>query len=428
VLLFGSGWFISFIKFIRSKKGHQYFKDVREFLNDNRLELSEQAFRYYGDGELCQSLECEMEGGIVNAKILAKTEWIMREPLPLDEIELLLPDDNRLISGSYKVTNKYRYLWPYKGMFSRFPNYHDAIEAIDCPELWENRDSFAIASVESIESSLRLSFRMGKYFEYQDTGEALAFELARTQLLASKDGQHSYLDQQKLIRKLKLRRDIGNPADFSKRCAAVGIDTLIVFCANREPRFILHHRQAGKVALAPNMYTLVPAGEFQPAMPKETRSGSVTWSNIIKRDFDMWRNVMREANEEILGAPEIPYPDDYLDISPFRQLMDAKKKGELTIYFLGLALDPMSLKPDIMTVCVFKNDTFQETFQQIFQDSANLINAEGNLVVGRDNIGIPFDGAHLHPYLDGFTFYPTSKALLMLAFQHRSALGIKVND
>jgi len=49
------------------------------------------------------------------------------------------------------------------------------------------------------------------------------------------------------------------------------------------------------VATAAGIYDVIPAGEFQPS--------SIAPPDLIN-DFDIWRKIVREFSEELLGAPE----------------------------------------------------------------------------------------------------------------------------
>ena len=49
------------------------------------------------------------------------------------------------------------------------------------------------------------------------------------------------------------------------------------------------------MATAGGVYDVIPAGEFQP-------SSVALWDR--RNDFDLWRNIVREYSEELLGMPE----------------------------------------------------------------------------------------------------------------------------
>jgi len=65
--------------------------------------------------------------------------------------------------------------------------------------------------------------------------------------------------------------------------------------SNGEATLFLHWRDPGNVATAGGLYDAIPAGEFQPSSIIGPTAGA---------NFDLWRNIVRELNEELLGAPE----------------------------------------------------------------------------------------------------------------------------
>jgi len=398
----------------RLQTSQQEFRNVRQFLNEKRHSLTEQAYGYYGENpEFVRTLQCEVGQKFLTTNVLARSTWIPEDPLPLGSVHLRrLPGTQKNYSA---VVRKAKAFWPYESTSARYPNYHEATASLDRPRLWENRDSFAIAKVDVTGSDYELSFRTGKYFDHLDTGEALAYELAATQWQAIRGGKGSYLTSKELQKKLKCRRAIGSPPDFSRRCGVVGINTLTIFDADSAPRFIMHHRKGGNVALAGDMHGVVPAGEFQPAIVQEgIITDALEWDEIVRRDFDLWLNIMREGNEEILGAPEITYTEPYVDVEPFKSLNAARTSGKLKTYFLGFVLDPLSLKPDVLTACVFKGKSFSDIFSKVLQPGATRVNAEGDLDFGRDNAGIRFDEHHVEEYVSTRNTFPAGKACLVL--------------
>ena len=59
-----------------------------------------------------------------------------------------------------------------------------------------------------------------------------------------------------------------------------------------EASFFLLRRDPAKVVTGGGEYCLIPAGEFQPA--------SVSPDSVLS-DLDIWRNIVREYSEELLG-------------------------------------------------------------------------------------------------------------------------------
>jgi len=79
--------------------------------------------------------------------------------------------------------------------------------------------------------------------------------------------------------------------------ASTTIDTLTVRrdTTDGSYTFFLLARDTTKVVVGGGQYGVIPAGEFQPASIAPTS---------MQADLDLWRNMVREYSEELLGQPE----------------------------------------------------------------------------------------------------------------------------
>ena len=126
------------------------------------------------------------------------------------------------------------------------------------------------------------------------------------------------------------------------------------------------------------MYQVIPVGIFQP-------SGDAPWNEA--NDFDLWRGMLREFAEELLGADEDHgserAPIDY-DRWPFaRAMTDALRDGRIRAYCLGLGADPLTFALDLLTAVVIDAPLYDELFGELAER-----NAEGTVLKPR-----PFDEA-----------------------------------
>jgi hypothetical protein len=135
-----------------------------------------------------------------------------------------------------------------------------------------------------------MTFALATYFDKLDVSEAIAHELA---IAPSAQGKKPRADWSEL----PLRGLIGDPFDLLRRALMPAIETLTLRRQRDTGKatFLLHWRDPAKVATAGGIYGLIPAGEFQP-------STIATWDR--ENDFDLWRSMVREYSEELLGEPE----------------------------------------------------------------------------------------------------------------------------
>ncbi|MGH8348792.1 MAG: hypothetical protein ACRES5_19815, partial [Pseudomonas sp.] len=159
-----------------------------------------------------------------------------------------------------------------------------------------------------------------------------------------------------------------------------------------------------------------PAGEFQPA--------SIS-PNSTLADLNLWRNVVREYGEELLGQLEHDgssgKPLTY-ECWPFYHAMQrAREAGHLRAHVLGVVLHALSLNPSILTAVIIDDIVFDDLFRDLV-----AANGEGRVVKSLSNdqsvYGLPFTEATVRQFLDHERIGGTSAACLALAWQHRESL------
>ena len=260
----------------------------------------------------------------------------------------------------------------------RFERYTSALKHVSPPTLFESRPSYRLLDVSL--TSQRLKFGMAAYFDKLDVSEAIAHEMASVCMASGLPNS-----VEKLRGRLPFRELIGDPFDLRRRAVIPGIATLTIRLRRypAEPSFLLHWRDSGKVATAGSTYGVIPTGEFQP-------SSMALWDRC--NDFDLWRNMVREYSEELLGEPEHDgtrsQSIDYERWPLFRKLQSARADGLVSTFFLGFGLNALTLMATILTVVVIDDDVFTEVF-----GSAVRFNDEGEIVGigdGTPTEGVPF--------------------------------------
>jgi hypothetical protein len=237
-----------------------------------------------------------------------------------------------------------------------------------------------------------------------DVGGPVAHEFAAAELaLPRGDGPPA------TPRGLRLRHAIGDPWDPAARPGAIAADALTLRHdrAAGTASFPLHWRDPARVGHAGGMYQVIPVGIFQP-------SGEAPWNEA--NDFDVWRGMLREFAEELLGVDEDHgserAPIDY-DRWPFaRAMTDALRDGRIRAYCLGLGADPLTLALDLLTVVVIDAPLFDELFGELAEH-----NSEGTVLKPR-----PFDEATITELTTREPVQAAGAALLKLAIAHRDVL------
>ncbi|MBL7495533.1 helix-turn-helix transcriptional regulator [Frankia sp. CNm7] len=376
---------------------------TRDTLNRNRIKLAKAAAGLYPDTYR-----------LLGSGLLTRSDWTWQRPLDISEIGLRWSDElaEPTITGGEPETDGARPLIADGGPFVRYQRYTRAMRDLDRPTLFENRLSFRLLDVTRDDRGVGgdagrpvLTFGHTTYFDAVDVCETVAHETA-TAMMA---GGLSWPA-------LPFRRRIGDPFDLAARPVLPSINTLTIRADRDSASFLLHRRSAGSVATAGGVYHVIPAGVFQP-------SGITPFHH--RADFDLWRNIMRELSEELLGNTEhdgnSSNPIDYEADEPFRAFEQARNDGRIQISCFGVGLDALTLFSEILTVVVIEADAFDAMFAEMVHS-----NAEGSVVSAGPNHpvadGIPFTYATLRRLVDSEPLAPAAAACLELAWRHRELL------
>ena len=366
---------------------------VRRALNAHRHELAGLASRRY-----------PAVLRVAGTPLLSRQEWIPERPLDLDDADLSWAGHGPApaVDGTEPESAQVR---PIGAAGKRYPAYAGALGAIDPPALFENRRCYRLLSADLAHGTSSMSLGRARYFDGVSLGEAIAHELAQAWIIDPALPTSS---------RLPLRELVGDPCDLSRRTAIPAITTLTLRRGRPgEASFLLHWRDPAKVTHAGGMYQVMPVGIFQPAddTPESERS-----------DLSLWRCMVREFSEELLGTPEdyraLGTPPDYSRWPFYQSLTGARQAGKLNVACLGVGVDPLTFAVDILTAAVFDGDLFDAAFGGLV-----MANAEGQVIRGPDATGIPFTEEAVDQFAGGSRpMQAAGAAMLRLAWKHRATL------
>lgn len=362
---------------------------VRSYLREHRYDLGVAAAAEYRD-------VAKVEG----SNLLTARRWLPAEPVPLDRIELGFAPESRFngITGTDPASESVR---PLRPDGSRYQSYSAAINELAPPKVFENRGTYRLLSADIASAGPRLTFGRGAYFDGIDTGEAVAHEYASRTLASQGDGE--------------LRAAIGSPVDPGRRPTNVAISSLTIRHdrSSGDARVLLHWRDPAKVGHAGGLYQVIPVGIFQPASDH-------AWNE--QNDFSLWRCLLREFAEELLGQaePDATHgPIDY-DNWPFAARLDAERRaGAVHAYCLGIGVDPLTLATDLLSVVVIDAPVFDEIFGGLVE-----ANAEGIIPASRSEgaPGVPFVDSEVARLTQRAPMQAAGAAAIASAWTHRQKL------
>jgi hypothetical protein len=362
---------------------------VRGYLQEHRYELGIRAADRYPSAR-------RVEG----TPLLADPSWCPATPVPLDDIGLSLAEEGGFVRYRDLMDAAGRAV-PRRADGSRYGSYSQAMAELDAPAVFEDRPLYRLSRADLAGTRPALQFGLGSYFEGIDTGTAAAHELAASEAgLPGHPGDPT------------LRAALGNPCDLRARPATVAVATLTlrVDRSSGTAAFPLHWRDPAKVGHAGGMYMVVPTGIFQP-------SGLASWN--VPNDFDLWRCMLREYAEELLGADEDRgserAPIDYAAWPFGKRMSDARAAGQIGAWCVGLGVDPLTFATDLLTVVTFDAPVYDSLFGP--PGGAARDNAEGT-VTG----SWPFDVTTVSSLLGSYPMQAAGAALLALAIRHAGVL------
>lgn len=375
----------------RIAQSQRDWRMVRQYLDQHRRELTDAAATVYPEATR-----------VLESPLIAPDRWLLNEPRTFDDIGLAwLPEaPTPVVVGTEGQSAAAR---PLTATGEEYERYSRAMRDLARPGLFENRPGYRLLDVDWSRPDGQMAFGYTSYFESViDVSTALAHEFAAASL-TTEGGS------------LLFRELVGNPFDLAWRAVLPSINTLTIRRDRGGASFLLHYRDPAAVATASSQYHVMPAGVFQP-------SSITPWHQA--NDFNLWRSSMREFAEEFLNVEEADGsgsdPLNYDGREPYRSMEAAREAGRFTMWCFGIALDPLTLCGEILSVAVVDADVFDEIFAGLV-----LTNQEGSVVTASPTspaTGIPFTEEHVRRLLDDEPLAGPAAACLALAWQSRALL------
>lgn len=375
------------IKDRRLQKKQGPYLSIREYVKKNRASLclkilKEYKYKYYHSKH----------------HLVVKENWIPETPLPINSnmIGFGSIDNSNLVDPSKFIS------LPLNDSGKKLNNFSEAVKDIDKPTHFSDRQHYRLLDYQT-ETSPYFTYDTNKasYFDKIDFGNALEYEYGRKAYLNSQKKRTFFGN--KLRNKLKNSENI-----LSKIKVLTGISTLTLLQDGNDFRFIMHQRS--KVGYAQGVFHVSPAGEFQPESENP---------EDFYKDFNFWKNIMREYAEEIGMKKEYDgnsgFETDYSS-PPFSLMQEAIDNKNAKLYFLGFGLDPLSLQGEVLTICIFKYEEFCKIFPDIRAE-----NEEGIIRTEKEKWGTLFTNDSVETYLKNNTLQ-AGKAILELTQKHLNTI------
>jgi hypothetical protein len=359
------------------------FLDARNAVKQNREALRRRALGAVREKSTFLNANGEVP-------LLLGQDWLLPAPIPLESVKLRFGQE-----PWPKVELPWQRLPIRDGI--KYKQYSDAISKLDPPSEFKNRIQYRLLEING--DSLSFSPKPRFYFDKINYGEYLMLEFAR-----NATGHRKWL-----LNRLR------EPADYM---VLAGISTLTLIHDGIDLRLLMHLRGQNETAYAMGTYHVIPAGEFQP---------SCLAPSSFKEDFDLWKNIMREYAEELLGMEEYDgdstVPFSYSE-EPFLSLEREKAANNIKVFYLGTGLDVITFQGEILTVAVFKEQTFNKIFSGHGKTGARTAggilkeNREGKIITDNARWGRPFTQEEYDSY-QVQNVLATGEAILNIAWRNK---------
>jgi hypothetical protein len=328
---------------------------------------------------------------LAGTPLLAPPAWRLPAPVPLDSVWLEFRPE-ATPPGLPDVAALAPYALPERADGTRYQRYSDVVGALAAPQVFENRPTYRLIEADLAGASDRgpqLAFGRGRFFDGIDASGPASLEyVAAGRGVAP--GHCPY------------RTALGGPVSLAPRAGTMATSALTL----RHDRsagtatFPLHYRAPGQVSHAGGLYQVIPVGVFQP-------SGEAQWNEA--NDFSLWRGLLREYAEELLGADEDhgseQAPVDYAAWPLAKAMTGGLADGRVRAWCLGLGADPLTFALDLLAVVVIDAPLYDDLFGGLVD-----VNAEGRVLRP-----CPFDAPSVTGLLRDTPFQAAAAALLSLA-------------
>lgn len=371
---------------------------VNAYLQANRHDLAVRAATGY-----------PAQARVAGTPLLAAPEWRPAAPIPLADIRLgFLPQPPPAVVD---VPGLAPYLLPRRPDGTGYRRFSDVVGDLAAPAIFENRPIYRLIEAGLTGDDPHLTFTRGRFFDAIDIGGPVGHEYAAARLARQHHvpGEPPVPGEPHGPREQRLRAAIGDLCDLGARSSAMAVCALTLRYdrVSGTATFPLHFRDPTRVGHAGGMIQVIPVGIFQP-------SGEAPWNET--NDFDLWRGMLREFAEELLGEDEDhgseTAPIDYDRWPLARRMTTALNNGGIRAYCLGLGADALTFAMDLLAVVVIDAPVYDDLFGSLV-----AANAEGTVLPSQ-----PFDEATVKELIDRHPVQAAGAALLRLAIAHRHVL------
>lgn len=208
-----------------------------------------------------------------------------------------------------------------------------------------------------VAEKLQLKCKLGRFFTSYRSSEALEWEIRKkvSKLKGTSEKEFESFYNQLPLRK-HLHGKVLNPVlDGTGRDAAIGISVLIAYNDKDVIKLMTKRRSSKGVPLRAGLLHVIPGFMFQPT------------TNDVDGEYDITHNIYREYLEELFNLPENLNKNRHANhFDSDKRLVYLKTliaEGSANLYFTGITINLLNLRPEICTLLLIKTSDWYEKCQ-----------------------------------------------------------------
>lgn len=222
----------------------------------------------------------------------------------------------------------------------------DLIRAAGRPA--ENLSTFAMQELV-VGDRIEMGCQLGKYFDMIDTCDALEWEILRASSSLKVASEAAFRKfEGRLPLRNKLHALVPNPVRSGQhRSVAVSLSALIAFYQD-DGVYLMMRKRSEQVAVHAGLLHVIPSFMFQPATVE------------YDTEYSILHNIFREYLEEMYNRPDPKVdetdPNYFFNDPPLQELRHMLATDQAELFYSGIAVNLLSLRPEICTLLLIKDD------------------------------------------------------------------------
>jgi hypothetical protein len=245
----------------------------------------------------------------------------------------------------------------------------------------------------ALQGGPNLECGVSTYFDVLRTSYSLEWEILRAFSRIPEDASPDEDAISKLLPlRNKLHEHVSDPVrDGRGRASGVAVSTLVAYQGESgQVLFLLRRRGTLSIAMRKGLFHVLPSGMFQ------SQFGD------YEVEYNLLHSMLWEYVEEYFSHDESVTRREsskwFYDLQPVKEMFGYLEKGDAELYWTGIAVDLLNLRPEILLLLRIKNVAWAPNHEtggagcEVFKFNAEWATPDGIPASQRPLVRIPFCG------------------------------------